>query len=74
MLVRITDPHLVGDLVRFLRGHEYLAVQNGRDTVEVAPINSVSARSDRTRLRRLLDEWQAEHPGATAEIAEQRGR
>ena len=68
MLIRVSDPSLTGDLVRFLRGHDYLAVQKGRDTVEAAPINSVSARADRKRLRRELDEWLSGHPGASAEI------
>lgn len=72
MLVRISDPNLSGDLVRFLRRHDYLAVQKNRDTVEAAPINSVSARADRNRLRREVNEWLAGHPEAKAEVLESR--
>ncbi len=72
MLVRVSDPNLSGDLVRFLRRQDYLAVQKGRDIVEAAPINSVSARADRNRLRRELNEWLAEHPEAKAEVLESR--
>ena len=70
MLVRISDPNLIGDLVRFLRRHDYLAAQRGGATVEVAPINSVSARADRKRLRRDLAQWQSEHPDVTAEVVD----
>ncbi len=74
MRIRVSDPNLTEDLVRFLRRHDYLAVRKDRDIIDAAPINSVSARADRARLRRHLDEWQADRPGVTAEIVEQRGR
>ena len=70
MLARINDPKLIDDLVRFLRRHDYLAVQRGRDNVEVAPINSVSARADRKRVRRDLARWRSEHPDVTAEVVD----
>lgn len=72
MLVRVSDPSLTGDLVQFLRRHDYLALQKGRDTVEAAPINSVSSRADRKRLRRALVDWLSGHPGVTAEVLETR--
>ena len=71
MLVRVSDPSLTGELVQFLRRHDYLAVQKRRDTVEAAPINSVSSRADRKRLRRELDDWLSGHPGVSAEIVDQ---
>ena len=67
MRVRVSDPTLTRDLIRFLRRHEYLAVEEEPEFIEAVPINSVSARADRNRLRGHLDEWQAEHPGVTAE-------
>jgi hypothetical protein len=72
MLVRLSDPNLVDDLVQFMRGHDYLALQKGRDTVEVAPINSVSSRGDRKRLRRELDDWLSGHSGVSIEFLESR--
>ena len=68
MRVRVSDPTLTRDLIRFLRRHDYLAIEEEEpEFIEAVPINSVSARADRNRLRRHLDEWQAEHPGVMAE-------
>jgi hypothetical protein len=72
MLLRISDPRLPDDLVRFLRRHDYLAVKKERDTIEAVPINTVSERADRKRLRRDLSQWRAEHPGIEVEILESR--
>jgi hypothetical protein len=73
MRVRIGDPTLVEDLVRCLRRRDYLAVRVDADELEIVPINSVSERGDRARIRRDLAAWQSEHPGVEIEAGSSKG-
>jgi hypothetical protein len=69
MKIRVNDPSLVDDLLRYLHGREYLAEQEGSDTVEASP-RPRSLRSDAAReeLDRDLRSWEAEHPQAEVEL------
>ncbi len=68
MQVRLSDPVLTRDLVRYLRARHYLAVDQGGAIVAV-PINAISERADVARFKRDLAEWQAEYPGVLASVA-----
>jgi hypothetical protein len=70
MRIRIDDPPSARDLVRFLRRRDYLAVEESEGLVEAVPINSVSERADRVRTLRELSDWMAQHPGVSAEPAD----
>jgi hypothetical protein len=70
MLVRISDPELAADLLAFFRRNAFLAAQEGRNTIDVLPINTVSERSDRLRIRRYLEAWLADNPGVVGDVLE----
>jgi hypothetical protein len=67
MELRITDPELAGDLVRFFRRRGYLAVSESPGVVEVVPIRSASERANRAKMLCDLAEWTRGHPGVEAE-------
>ena len=68
MRVRLSDPSVTPDLVRFLRERDFLAVEEERAIVGVAPIDAISPRADRVRVKRALNEWRARHPEVEIEI------
>jgi hypothetical protein len=68
MRIRVSDPRKSRELVRFLRGREYLAVAHHDGPVEAVPINSISERADRVRMLRDLADWMAENPGLEATL------
>ncbi len=68
MRLRINDPLLTDQLVRFLRSQDCLAVKRGPRDVEVIPIDAVSKRSDRAQVQRYVDLWLGANPGATIEL------
>jgi hypothetical protein len=72
MRVRVLDPRLTDDLVRFLSGNDCLAVKRGRDTVDVAPIAAVSERYDRRTIEGYVREWTESGGGGEAEIITRR--
>jgi hypothetical protein len=68
MRVRLSDPALTRQLIRYLRARHYLAVTED-GAVTAVPINAVSERADVARFKRDLAEWQAEYPGVLASVA-----
>jgi hypothetical protein len=67
MRVRLSDPSLHADLVRYLRSHAYLAAAE-HGAVTAVPINAVSERGDRARFERDLETWLARHADVIAEL------
>ena len=63
MEIEVSDPRTARDLVRFLRGRGYLAVERGRGVVEAVPIDAVGSAADRARTLRDVQAWAAEQGG-----------
>ena len=67
MFIQIDDTSLRGDLVRFLRERDYLAIEEAGQVVAV-PLESVDKHADRMRAERDLEAWRGDHPGVRVEI------
>ena len=63
MEIEVSDPRAARDLVRFLRGRGYLAVERRRGVVEAVPIDAAGREADRLRTLREVEEWAVEHGG-----------
>ncbi len=68
MRVRVSDEHDVAAFIAFVRAHAFRARKRSRTLVEIAPLVALGERTDRGRVVRLIDDWQAETPGARAEL------
>jgi hypothetical protein len=65
MLLRITNPDLVPDLLGYLRrGIDVVAAPVGADEVLVGLLGSRSEPSQRLELEARLVPWRSEHPQA----------
>ena len=71
LVVRVSDPILVHDLVRTLedRAH-YVVKQIHDDTVAVSVLGSFADGGER-ELIRFLESWQVTHPAVTFEVSAQ---
>jgi len=67
MIIEISDPALVSELVEFLRLKDYLAIEE-RGQIVAIPLDPVNVSTDRRRGERDLDEWRTRHPGVGVEI------
>lgn len=69
--VRVSDPTLVEDLLDFLsRAPDCLVERVGEREVEASIVSSLRVERLRDQLVAYLRRWEAEHPGATAELAD----
>ncbi len=62
MFIEISDSALTSDLIQFLRGRNYLAIEE-RGQIVAVPLNALSTTADRHRGERDLDAWRQLHPG-----------
>jgi hypothetical protein len=67
MRVKVSDPHHIEDLVRYLEVHldavhERLTI----DMVEVSPLGSLNEQAAAMALDLQLRAWEAAHPGIRA--------
>lgn len=70
MLLRVGDPHLVSDLLGFLRGWvDCIASEAGDGFVEVSLLGSRSLAENLVELDDRLDGWRVRHAGVTLELA-----
>lgn len=60
--LRVSDPALVEDLLRFFRKRESSAERVDEDTVEVSILHILDERQARLELDLYLRVWQALHP------------
>ncbi|HWB56386.1 MAG TPA: hypothetical protein VG479_05565 [Gaiellaceae bacterium] len=68
MVVHVSNPAFVHDLLASLKRANYSAAQTGESTVEVAPPAAASAEQARLHLGFYLANWRARHPGIVADI------
>ena len=69
MVVHVSDPAFVHDLLASLKRANYEAAQQSPKTVQVnVPPAAVSAEQARLQLGFYLANWRARHPGIVADI------
>ncbi len=68
MRVRLSNEADMGDFLRFVRARHFLAQKRSRTLVHVVPLVSLSEKTDRGRVARLISEWEAENAGRRAEV------
>jgi hypothetical protein len=68
MVVRVSDPSFLHDLLSSLRRANYRVEQEGEDTVQVACPPSATMDQARLHLGFYLANWRARHPGIVADI------
>lgn len=68
--IQVSEPTLVHDLTDFLGRAECVALQAGRDVIEVHVPRARSAEHARRDVLGLLAAWRAMHPGVDAELAD----
>jgi hypothetical protein len=68
MVVHVSDPAFVHDLLASLKRANYNAAQMGPKTVEVNISTTASAEQARLHLGFYLANWRARHPGIVADI------
>ena len=66
--LRVSDPALVDDLLRFFRKRESTAERLDDATVEVSILHVLDERQGRLELDLYLRVWQALHPGADVSL------
>jgi hypothetical protein len=66
--LRVSDPALVDDLLRFFRRRESSAERLDEDTVEVSILHVLDERQARLELDLYLRVWQALHPDADVSL------
>lgn len=70
MRVRVNDPHLVSDLLDFLRGSNCEAIQLGQNMVAVALAQSLPYETARMELDFRLGEWRSRHSDAHVHVVD----
>ena len=70
--LRVSDPALVDDLVRFFRKRESSAERLDEDTVEVSILHVLNERQARLELDLYLRVWQSLHGWSRVEYLEMR--
>ena len=68
MVVHVSDPAFVHDLLASLKRANYDAAQVSPKTVEVSVPTTTSAEQARLHLGFYLANWRARHPGIVADI------
>jgi hypothetical protein len=68
MVVHVSDPAFVHDLLASLKRANYDAAQMSPKTVEVIFPTTTSAEQARLHLGFYLANWRARHPGIVADI------
>ncbi|HEU4451034.1 MAG TPA: hypothetical protein VFR63_13775 [Gaiellaceae bacterium] len=68
MVVHVSDPAFVHDLLASLKRANYDAAQAGETTVEVTTPPTATAEQARLHLGYYLANWRARHPGIVADI------
>ena len=68
MVVHVSDPAFVHDLLASLKRANYDAAQMSPKTVEVRVPTTISAEQARLHLGFYLANWRARHPGIVADI------
>jgi hypothetical protein len=68
MVVHVSDPAFVHDLVASLKRANYNAAQMSPKTVEVKVPTAVSVEQARLHLGFYLANWRARHPGIVADL------
>ena len=68
MVVHVSDPAFVHDLLASLKRANYNAAQMSPKTVEVNLPTTTSAEQARLHLGFYLANWRARHPGIVADI------
>jgi hypothetical protein len=68
MVVHVSDPAFVHDLLASLKRANYDAAQMSPKTVEVSLPTTTSAEQARLHLGYYLANWRARHPGIVADI------
>jgi hypothetical protein len=68
MVVHVSDPAFVHDLMASLKRANYNAAQMSPKTVEVNVPAAASAEQARLHLGYYLANWRARHPGIVADI------
>jgi hypothetical protein len=66
--LRVSDPALVDDLLRFFRKRESTAERLDDATVEVSILHVLDELQGRLELDLYLRVWQALHPGADVSL------
>jgi hypothetical protein len=68
MVVHVSDPAFVHDLLASLRRANYNAAQKSPKTVEVNIPTATSVEQARLHLGFYLANWRARHPGVVADL------
>ncbi len=68
MRVALANPQLLDELRAHFERGGFLALKENEATLQVQPLNSVSARYDRDEIRAFLKVWQELHPEANATL------
>jgi hypothetical protein len=69
--VRVSNPSLVEDLLDFLSDvPDCLVERVGEDEIEASIVSSLRVDRLRAQLDEYLRRWEADHPGATAELSD----
>ena len=68
MVVHVSDPSFVHDLLASLKRASYTASQTSPETVEVTCPPAASAEQAQLHLGFYLANWRARHPGIVADI------
>ena len=68
MVVHVSDPAFVHDLLASLKRANYKAAQRGETTVEVIAPSATTPEQARLHLGFYLANWRARHPGIVADI------
>ena len=68
MVVHVSNPAFVHDLLASLKRANYSASQTGESTVEVAAPTAATAEQAQLHLGFYLANWRARHPGIVADI------
>ena len=70
MLIRVGEPHLLADLLAYLRVRlDCVAVDAGGGFLEVSLLGSRSLAENLLELDERLDGWRALHAGVQVELA-----
>jgi hypothetical protein len=68
MVVHVSNPAFVHDLLASLKRANYSASQTGESTVEVETPATATAEQAQLHLGFYLANWRARHPGIVADI------
>jgi hypothetical protein len=68
MVVHVSDPAFMHDLLASLKRANYEALQQSPKTVKVSVPTAASAEQARLHLGYYLANWRARHPGIVADI------